>query len=267
MTKTDYLNALQKLAAMQCDIAGISPALARCYPVAIVADGTIQVHDVTQVGGEYQFIKQVNAPMVMPVGVRAAFQLAEFGGRIACVVSPDVFDSMEGYVTIFHEFVHCYQYETCEEDLKEKLDIARQARESGDMMWEIEYPFPYCAKNFTKEYVNFFSAVGKGDHLIVQETRKRLRTYLGVHDYEYMVWQEWKEGFARWVENCVREHLNLPRNNKGLQQPFSRVLFYVGGAAYIGLLVKEQTSLAENIGLLFWKIFTYGMENNAALPD
>ncbi|MEA3326095.1 MAG: hypothetical protein U9R53_02120 [Chloroflexota bacterium] len=257
-----YNKDLKRLTALQKEVAGISPALARCYPVAIVVDGTILVYDVNP-GGEYQFIKQISAPMAMPSGVRAAFQLADFGGRIACVVSQDVFDSCEGYVSLLHEFVHCYQYETCEQDIKMRLDIARKAQEVYDVMWEIEYPFPYRSKNFTREYVNFLSAIGKEDHITVRETRKRLRTYLGVHDYEYMVWQEWKEGFARWVENRVREHLDLPGNNKGLQQPFSRVLFYVGGAAYIDLLVKEQTSLIENLGSLFWEIFTFGTSKKA----
>ena len=69
------------------------------------------------------------------------------------------------------------------------------------------------------------------------------------------------------MENRIREHLDLPGNFRGLHQPFSRISFYVGGAAYIDLLVKTQTSLAENIGSLFWRIFTYGMEKNAAVHD
>jgi len=267
MNKTSYLYTLQKLTMLQKDVAGISPALARCYPVAIVVEGAFLIHDVNPVSGEYQFIKQAPLPMAMPPGVRAAFQLAELNGRIACVVTPDVFDSMEGYVTVFHEFVHCYQYETCEQEIKLQLDIARKAQEVGDMMWELEYPFPYRSKYFTCGYLNFLSAIKMKDHNTVQETRRNLRSYLGVHDYEYMVWQEWKEGFARWVENRVRQLLDLPDNRRGLHQPYSRISFYVGGAAYIDLLVKTQTSLAENIGSLFWKIFTYGMEKKAALTD
>lgn len=30
---------------------------------------------------------------------------------MACVVTADVFSTMDGYVEIFHEFVHCYQFE------------------------------------------------------------------------------------------------------------------------------------------------------------
>ena len=167
-----YNKALKRLTALQKEIAGISPALARCYPIAIVFDGKILIHDVSQEGGDYQFIKQISAPMAMPPGIRAAFQLEDLNGGIACVVTPDVFDSMEGYVSVFHEFVHCYQYETCEQDLKIQLDIARKAQEIGDLMWEIEYPFPYRSKNFTSGYMNFLKAIEKDDHKAVQETRK-----------------------------------------------------------------------------------------------
>jgi hypothetical protein len=39
---------------------------------------------------------------------------------MACVVTGEVFDSLEGIVTIFHEFVHCQQFETCERELKQR---------------------------------------------------------------------------------------------------------------------------------------------------
>jgi len=221
---------------------------------------------VIHVGGEYQFIKEASAPMVMPMSIRAAFQLAELNGRIACVVIPDVFDSIESFVTIFHEFVHYYQYETCEEALKLQLDIARKAREEDDTMWEIEHPFPYNSKNFTRGYKGFLEAVQKADHKRIIEERKALRAYLGVHDYEYMVWQEWKEGFARWVENRIREHLGVQKNNKGKQQPYCRVSFYAGGAAYIELLANGQPVMVKNLSDLFFGILKFGLDENVEIP-
>ncbi len=261
----NYLPALESIKTIRKEVSAISPALERCYPVAIVDGGSILVYDVNPTDCEYRFIKQASLNMAVPSGIRAAFQLEELGGRIACVITPDVFDSIEGYVTIFHEFVHCYQFETCEETLKNQLDIAQKAREVGDHMWEIEHPFPYTSRNFVDGYKRFMDAVQDADQKRIKEARKSLRAYLGVHDYEYMVWQEWKEGFARWVENCVREHLGLPQNDKGKQTPYSRVSFYVGGAAFIELLAKDQPCLVENLSSLFSRIYISAMDENVDL--
>ena len=124
-----YLEALQKIQTIQQKIAKLSPSLTQCYPVAIAFDENFLIYDVNQAGGEYQFLRTASVPMEIPPGIRAAFQLADLSGRIACVITPDVFESIEGYVTIFHEFVHCYQFETCEEALKHQLDVAQKARE------------------------------------------------------------------------------------------------------------------------------------------
>jgi hypothetical protein len=52
-----------------------------------------------------------------------------------------------------------------------------------------------------------------------------------------MIWQEWKEGFARFIENQINGRLNLPENHGGKEKPFNRVVFYEGGAHYIKLLI------------------------------
>ena len=78
----------------------------------------------------------------MPEGVRAAMPLDFWDNRIACVVTPEVFDQLKGYVTVFHEFVHCYQWETCEMRLKESLRVYQKSVEQKDFMWELQYPFP-----------------------------------------------------------------------------------------------------------------------------
>jgi hypothetical protein len=113
-----YLEQINALIPIHQDVAGINPALHRLYPVIIAEGGTLLIYDSDESPLAYRFIKRSPAPMPIPKGVRAAFQLEDYGGRIVCVVTPDVFDNREGYVTILHEFVHCYQYETCEQTLK-----------------------------------------------------------------------------------------------------------------------------------------------------
>jgi len=246
-----YLEQLNELLPIHHKAAGFNPTLHKLYPVAVVLDEQFLIYDSDgdQVG--YQFVKTAPVPMPIPKGVRAAFQLEAYGGQIACVVTPEVFDTPEGYVTILHEFVHCYQYETCEQALKGKLDIAWQAQEKGDFMWEIQHPFPYQAKSFITAYVDFFDAIEIGHEQKILELRHELRTDLGLHDYEYMLWQEWKEGFARWVENKLQHNLGLPVNHGGQSPPFSRVTFYAGGAAWIDFLHQNDPALVQDLRLLF----------------
>ncbi len=247
-----YLEYINKLLPIHQKVAWINPALRDLYPVVIAEDGQLVIHDYERGQACYQFIKLSPSPMPIPKGVRAAFQLQDYNGRIVCVVTPDVFDAPDGYVTILHEFVHCYQYETCEQELKLKLDVARQASEEGDFMWEIQHPFPYHSNVFTREYAGFLTAVQQADQpASIQGARGTLRTYLGLHDYEYMVWQEWKEGFARWVENEVRQTLGLPGRTSGLEKPYDRTTFYAGGAAYIEFLHQQDPSLAHDLRRLF----------------
>ena len=265
---TNYLELINELIPIHQKAAGINPALHRLYPVVIAEGDKLLIHDCDEVQQSYRYIKSTPAPMPIPRGVRAAFQLEDYGGRIVCVLTPEVFDSKEGYVTILHEFVHCYQYETCEQSLKMNLDVARQAQEQGDFMWEIQHPFPYQSNMFTRSYEAFLEAVflsdGVGDEQAVQCARQDLRSYLGRHDFEYMVWQEWKEGFARWVENRLQEKLGLCVNNGGTDLPFSRVTFYAGGAAYIGFLERRTPGLVNDLEALFSKMSTTVEFNQAS---
>jgi hypothetical protein len=249
-----YLDHVNELILIHQQVLGINPALGQLYPVVIVEGDQLLIYDCDPDPSRYKFITSVPAPMPIPKGVRAAFQLEDYGGRIACVITPEVFDTPEGYVTILHEFVHCFQYETCEQALKSKLDIAQQAQEKGDFMWELQHPFPYEAGAFTRAYSRFFKAITQGDERGLALAREELYTYLGLHDFEYLVWQEWKEGFARWVENRLLKKLGLIENRGGLEPPFSRVAFYAGGAAYIDFLQTRDPHLVNDLEVLFTRM-------------
>jgi len=254
MTYQEFIEPLNAIIPLHQRVSGLHPALKEYYPIAIVVDEQFLIYDINLSCSSYQFMKVAPTPMPVPEGVRAAFQLEDYGGRIACVVTPDVFDTQEGYVTLLHEFMHCYQYETCEQDLMMTLDIARQAREQGDFMWEIQHPFPYTAEDFIRPYTEFLEGLENDNETLVKASRKSLRAYLGVHDYEYMVWQEWKEGFARWVENRIKRHIGLPENKGGLGKPYSRVLFYVGGESFIAYLGNVEPGLTEDLPGLFHRM-------------
>lgn len=251
MISQNYDMECAELIDLHQKVKHMHPALNGLYPVAVVIDDRLHVYDIDQGSGQYAFRMDLPLPMPIPQGIRAAFPLDGYAGRMACVVSPDVFKTPDGYVTILHEFVHCFQFETCEQQLKMSLDVARKALEVGDFMWEIEHPFPYQALEFIRSYQSFLSAIAERSTSKVMLARQDLRTFLGVHDFEYLVWQEWKEGFARWVENKVKQRLNLQENRKGLDLPYSRVLFYSGGEAYIEFLTSKDESKVLDLRSLF----------------
>ena len=189
--------------------------------------------------------------MPIPIGIRAAFPLDSDGSRMACVVTGDVFDDLDGYVMIFHEFIHCQQYEICETTLKQSLQVFQQARAREDFMWEINHPFPYDDQQFVSLYASFFELEPESPRDVVWAIREKLGALLKQVDFEYLVWQEWKEGFARKIENQIRFRLGLPENQGGKIRPFNRVSFYTGGEKFIGFIVKEDPSLLVDIENLF----------------
>ncbi|MBE0408662.1 MAG: hypothetical protein IBX69_02895 [Anaerolineales bacterium] len=210
------------------------------------------IYDIEPKTNQYGFIKKAATPMLVPQGVRAAFQLESYHGRMACVVTGEVFDEEDGYVTIFHEFIHCQQSELCEQELKQKLEIARKAQAANDIMWEINHPFPYTTADFVEIYQAFLATHELPE---IERIRHKLNAILNPEDYEYMVWQEWKEGFARFIENQIRNRLGLPENHRGREQPFNRVVFYAGGDHYIKVLSMHEIDLIIQIETLFDRMF------------
>jgi hypothetical protein len=249
-----YVGKLQKLVELHNEIRSIHPLLEKLYPVAIAEDEIFFVFDVAEQGSGYSLIKTARPAMIVPKGVRAAFPLDFYDDKMACVVTGEVFDDISGYATIFHEFVHCGQMETSEPKLKARLSVAREAESNSDYMWELAHPFPYKNDSFTEIYTLFLETAASQDNAGVSRCRAFLREVLNVQDFEYMLWVEWKEGFARYIENKVLRKLELePRRGKD-QPPFDRVTFYEGGARYIAMLIQEDKNLEKDLESLFQRM-------------
>lgn len=246
-----YAAGFKKLVELHAEVKDVHPLLEGLYPVAVVEGEVFYVFEVMEKGRPYELVMTARPPMIVPQGVRAAFPLDFYDNRMACIVTGEVFDDLSGYATIFHEFIHCAQMATCELELKARLSIAQQAEAVGDYMWELAHPFPYSDGTFVEIYTLFLERAAAGDMAAVSRCRAFLQEVLNAQDYEYMVWQEWKEGFARYIENRVRAELGLePRESEGAP-PFDRVSFYEGGARYISLLVSENPELEKDIKELF----------------
>jgi len=248
----------EKVFEVQSQIKDIHPFLDKLYPVALVEVDTLSIYYPDTGEHRYVFIKKAPTPFPMPDGIEASFPLECCDDKTACVISNQVFSSLEGYATIFHEFIHCTQWETCELELKSGLEINRKAMEARDYSWELTHPFPYSDSSFAETYSELLDALDEGDSSKVYGCRKELKKTLVKEDYEYMVWQEWKEGFARLMENKIRSRLGFSQNHYGLDMPYTRVAFYEGGAKLIAFLVIRELESDVDIERLFQRMMDMG---------
>jgi hypothetical protein len=253
--QTAYTRELVRVIEYRDSLKDVHPFISYLYPIAIAKDGHFYVFDLDATGKQYFLAASEKTGMEVPQGVRAAFPLHFYDNRCACVVSADVFDSPKGYITIFHEFIHCHQYHTVEQALRQKLPLAVKSQEKQDYMWEINYSFPYHDGWFKSTYEALLTAAAHNDLPEVKRLRKELAELLNDEDYQYMVWQEWKEGFALYIENKLRGHLGIEQNQVGKDIPGSRLVFYAGGAALIEVLVQQNPALSEDLEGLFHSIY------------
>ena len=245
---------LGRLFEFQEHIRDIHPAFERLYPVAVVDGGRFRVYAPDRARRTYALAVDTPDRLDIPKGVRAAMPLDFWENRMACVVTPEVFEEPAGYAVIFHEFVHCYQWETCELRLKAALRVYGRAMERKDYMWELQHPFPYADPEFARDYGAMLAALTTGDHGRAMSVRAALKARLSGEDREYMTWQEWKEGTARFLENEVKNRFGLPANRGGMEPPFTRVSFYAGGELLIRMLVGPDPGLAGNVEALYRRI-------------
>jgi hypothetical protein len=251
---TKYGQSLQKIFEIQEKIERIHPFLKKHYPIAIVEEDIFYVFDLDSSGKRYVLAKSTKPAIIVPDGIRAAFPLDFYDNKMVCVVTGEVFDDLSGYVMIFHEFVHCAQMDCCEHKLKSGLSVAQQAQAASDSMWELNFPFPYEDSDFSEIYTIFLEAASEGTLDKVLRCRAFLKETLNTPDYEYMVWEEWKEGFARLIENRIRNKLELKENHGGIEPPYTRVTFYEGGALYISVLFDKDKNLEKDVEVLFHRM-------------
>ena len=249
-----YNSSLQKIFEVLDKIKDIHPFLRKVFPIAIVENDSFFVFDTYSSERKYVFVKKAPTSMPVPKGVRSAFTLECYKNKVACVISGEIFDSLEGYVIIFHEFMHCCQWEICEPKLKQNLGVAQKAMRKKDYMWEINYPFPYDNSKFTRIYSLFTKSLEENNCDDIFKYRNQLKQILSKDDFEYMVWQEWKEGFARFIENQIRGRLGLKENHYGIEPPFHRISFYESGSRFIEFLSKQKPGLLVEIEKLFYEM-------------
>ena len=248
------LTSLAKIHELHKQLKDIDVSLLKLYPVTIVEDDTFFVFDLDVTGEKYEFKLEYPTPIQIPKRVLAAFSLDFYNMKSSAIVSEEVFDTIQGYVFIFHEFVHCFQSENYEEEIRVSLEIERKSKEENNYMWEITHPFPYENPIFIEKVTEVENYFNTKDYKGVLNYHKQMRGCLSNIDFEYMIWQEWKEGYARYIENIIRARLGIAINTNKLQAPFDRVCFYEIGSKYIDLLVNGNANLKSNIKDLYYRM-------------
>jgi hypothetical protein len=246
-----YAASLNKIFELQVRFAPLHPALGKVYPVAIVENKTFYIFEPVPEEKAYRLVLTAPDTFDMPKGIRAAMPLSFWDNRIASVVTGEIFGEPTGYVFIFHEFVHCAQWGTCEQKLKQGLSIFQEAMKSKNYMWELQYPFPYASPAFTETYSALIKAWEGNDAGAAGSLRAALKKSLSPAEWEYLTWQEWKEGLARHLENRMRAVVGLAENRGGEKPPFDRVTFYRGGDMLIRFLEKRRPGTVKDMEGLY----------------
>ncbi len=247
-------SSLSQLVNIQKEIKNIHPCLEVLHPVAIIDKDSLLIFDFYKVLNSYKFVKKTEQPFPMPDGFEASFPLSVYDNIPVCVISMKTFKSKAGFATIFHEFIHCCQFNSVELELKESLEIYKNAMQNKDYSWEIMHTFPYDDSVFINLYEDFKEAL-KGKNIKGAKTfRNKIKERLNIFDFEYMLWEEWKEGLARYVENKIRSKMGIEKNNYGKYAPYDRVAFYYSGEELINVLLDSDENLLNNFKLLFNKM-------------
>ena len=145
------LISIKKIYSIFEKINKLNKSLEKLYPIVIVEGNDLFVFDLNLSGKQYEYKTSFLSQMNLPNEVLAAFPLECYEGKMAAVVTYKALDDIEGIVSIFHEFVHCFQYYHYEKKIKETLTIAQEAEKKQDYMWELNYPFPYNNEKFIEK--------------------------------------------------------------------------------------------------------------------
>lgn len=247
-----YSDKFEALLKLQDEVKSIHPLLREHFPIAIVEDKQLHLFEYRE--EKYSLSHIEPDTMGIPQGVRAAFPLECIQNQVAVVVTGEVFDTVSEQVIIFHEFVHCYQYRTCEMQLREHIDLAKRSVNTGNYSWELNYPFPYSNNLYMDTTRRLFESIDHQDDRLIGLTRRKLKECLTTEQVDYMVWQEWKEGFARYIENQIKLCLGINLNHGGRNEPYRRTTFYEMGSQLINLIVQASPDSLYRIEELYYAL-------------
>ncbi len=231
------------------------PAWEKLYPICIASGDDFYLYQPSS-NGTWTLTKTENRSGQVPKEIRAAYPVDFADNQIVCVIDPSVLANQKQIITVFHEFVHCYQFNTCEFSIKDSLQVNQDAMAQKNWMWELNYPFPYDNIKVTKTYLTMIAAAKQGKVKQVGILRGKLRSLLTKQEWEYLSWQEFKEGTARYLQNELNAKYGYPRATSSHQKPLNRVIFYEGGDYMIRMLLKSNPDMINDLPALWIALYT-----------
>jgi hypothetical protein len=237
-------------------VKNIHVSLEKLYPITVIDDGWFYVFDKNENGDKYEFMRKVKTSVVVASDILTAFHLNFYDMKPSVVISKNMLGNPGNYILVLHEFVHCFQLENGAVEIRNGLSIQKQII-ANNYNWEVDFPFPFKNQFFVDKTVELAGCFAKGNYDYAEVYRNCMRAYLHKAEYEFMIWQEWKEGFARYVENLIRKELKLQLNGNILIPPFGKVHFYEIGSKFIETLVEKEKGFNDNIVKLFHRMFVF----------
>jgi hypothetical protein len=137
----NQLNYLHNLCKTHDRVKWLGESISELQPVAIVKDNHFFVFEPDD--KKYKFIMKHPTPFPINFEIYAAFPLECYQNKIVAIVTENALREEKNYVIVLHEFVHCFQWNTCEKELRSGLVIEKEQMSKGRFDWEINYPFPY----------------------------------------------------------------------------------------------------------------------------
>ncbi|GMQ58180.1 hypothetical protein AN1V17_25750 [Vallitalea sediminicola] len=239
-------SCLDNVSRIQLKMQQIHPLYKRNYPLIIVKDDKGYIYDKNH-KENYCFIKEFRFSIHVSDDIAACFCLDDYYNKFCCFMGYELLEKEIFPMLCLHEMVHCYQGVEVEEELKKKLMIY----DEDSPMWEIDYKFNYDDEKFVELFGQYLYSLNNEDIKQVIYKRKILLENLDKGDREFFIWQEWKEGFARFLENRVREQVGMKQNIRGNRIPYSRISFYNSGDLFISHIYKHNPKLIQDIKTLF----------------
>jgi len=247
---------MDSIIKMHNAVKNIHVSLEKLYPITIIDDGWFYVFDKNENGDKYEFMRKVKTSIVVFSEILTAFHLNFYDMKPSVVISKNMLGNPGNNILVLHEFVHCFQLENGAVEIRNGLSIHNQ-KIANNYNWEVDFPFPFKNQYFIDKTTELSACFAKGNYDYTEVYRNCMRAYLHKAEYEYLIWQEWKEGYARYVENLIRKELRLQLNSNILIPPFGKVHLFEIGSKYIEILVEKEKGFNDDIVKLFHKMFFF----------
>jgi hypothetical protein len=110
---------MDEIIKLNNDIKGIHESLKIFYPIAVVNNGYLYIFDIIEMGMKYEFKQKIPSNMSDEIEWLASFPLELYDMKAAVIIGRNILKNKENHPSIFHEFVHCFQWNNGEQNIRQ----------------------------------------------------------------------------------------------------------------------------------------------------